>query len=192
MTSQVLPSPPAAALRRAEQVTATSADSLRRVLRQHASGVAVITAGTGAPAGVCAASLATISLSPAVVSFSVSVRSASWRTIGTAELMLAHLLGAGQDDLARRFGQSGAAKFDPPTRWYRDDLGLPRLCGVRAWLVLAPVARLPVDDHVLVVGRVIRAVGGRHGRRPADPPRGPVHLSGPSGPLTPRHRRRLP
>jgi flavin reductase (DIM6/NTAB) family NADH-FMN oxidoreductase RutF len=166
VTSQVLPPPPAAGLRRAEPDAVTGAAGLRRALRQHASGVTVITAGAGVPVGFCAASLATVSLDPAVVSFSVSVRSASWGTISTAELMLAHLLGAGQGDLARRFGRSGTAKFDPPTRWHRDDLGLPRLPGVRAWLVLAPIARLPVDDHMLVVGRVIRATAGDLARGP--------------------------
>jgi flavin reductase (DIM6/NTAB) family NADH-FMN oxidoreductase RutF len=120
----------------------------------------VITAGDSTPTGFCATSLATVSLDPALVSFAINVRTVSWGTISTAEPIMAHLLGDGQEDLARRFGRSGAAKFAPPTRWQRDDLGLPLLHGVLAWLVLAPMARLPVEDHVLVVCRVIRAAVG--------------------------------
>lgn len=144
----------------------TSADSVRRVLRRHATGVVVITAGASSPTGFCATSLATVSFDPALVSFAVSVRTASWGTIRTATFIVAHLLGAGQEDLARRFGRSGTAKFAPPTRWQRDELGLPLLHGVLAWLVLAPIARLPVEGHVLVVCRVIRAAAGDDARGP--------------------------
>jgi len=156
--SQMLPAPPSTAEPRwTEADTATGADDVRRVLRRHASGVAVITAGASTPTGFCATSLATVSFDPAVVSFAINVRTASWDTIGTADPIIAHLLGERQEDLAQRFGRSGAAKFAPPTRWQRHDLGLPLLHGVLAWLVLTPIARLPVENHVLVVCRVIQA-----------------------------------
>lgn len=130
---------------------------LQRVVRWHASGVAVITAGAGTPTGFCATSFATLSVEPPLVSFAVGVRSSSWPAISTAESVLAHLLAEDQEELARRFGRSGPGKFEPPTRWDRDESGLPLLLGVLAWLVLAPVVRLPVEDRVLVVCRVVRA-----------------------------------
>src|SRR5690606_15254881 len=71
---------------------APSPPSPREVLLRHAAGVAVITAGRGAPVGLCATSLATVSLEPPVVSFAIAVRSSSWSTIATADLVLAHLL----------------------------------------------------------------------------------------------------
>jgi flavin reductase (DIM6/NTAB) family NADH-FMN oxidoreductase RutF len=150
-----VPSPPAVADRWVESGT-----DVRTVLRRLASGVGVITAGTSAPVGFCATSLSTMSLDPALMAFSVGARSASWAAIRTAEHVVAHLLDDSQEDLARRFGRSGAGKFAPPTRWRRDDLGLPLLHGVLGWLVLAPLARIPVDDHILVVCRVIRAALG--------------------------------
>lgn len=145
---------------RREADIASGAD-VRRGLRQHASGVAVITAGASTPTGFCVTSLATVSFDPPLVSFAIQVRSASWGTIGTAEHVIAHLLSDGQEDLARRFGRSGAPKFAPPTSWQRGDLDLPLLHGVLAWLVLAPISRLPVENHVLVVCHVIRATVGQ-------------------------------
>ncbi|MDQ1647547.1 MAG: hypothetical protein QOJ50_3731 [Cryptosporangiaceae bacterium] len=170
--SQLVPSPPAV-----EDRWADSGADVRAVLRRLASGVAVITAGTSVPTGFCATSLSTLSLDPALMAFSVRTGSASWGAIRTAEHVAAHLLGDGQEELARRFGRSGAAKFSPPTRWRRDDLGLPLLHGVLAWLVLAPLARLPVEDHMLVVCRVVRAALGDGGGGPL------IHHAGRFSPL---------
>lgn len=157
MTSP-LPAPAPAPVRRwAHAADPGGAAGVRGVLRRQASGVAVLTAGASAPVGLCVTSLVTVALDPALVAFSISVRSASWATVSTAEHVVAHLLAGDQEDLARRFGRSGSAKFAPPTRWQRDDLGLPLLDGVLAWLVLAPAVRVPVEDHVLMVCRVVRA-----------------------------------
>jgi len=141
-------------------------DDIRHVLRQHASGVTVITAGTPSPAGFCATSFATVSFKPPLVSFAIGVRTNSWGTVATAGHVMAHLLADDQGELARLFGRPGPAKFAPPVGWHRDEFGLPLLHGVLAWLVLEPAARLPVADHVLVVCRVIRVGVADSARNP--------------------------
>jgi flavin reductase (DIM6/NTAB) family NADH-FMN oxidoreductase RutF len=151
--SQVLPEPVSTVDSRWTQARP---GDVRSVLRQHASGVAVITAGAPSPVGFCATSFATLSLEPPMVSFAIGVQTNSWGTVATAAYVMAHLLADDQGELARRFGRPGSAKFAPPVRWHRDEFGLPLLHGVLAWLVLEPVAQLPVVDHVLVVCRVIR------------------------------------
>ena len=129
----------------------------RSVMRHHAKGVAVITAGADTPAGFCATSLASISLDPPLVSFTVGLGTASWATVESARHIMVHLLADGQEDIARRFARTGAAKFGPETRWHRGALGLPVLDDVLAWLMLVPVNHLPVGDHALVIGRVVAA-----------------------------------
>jgi len=129
----------------------------RRVMRHHAKGVTVITAGTEVPIGFCATSLASLSLDPPIVSFTVGLRTTSWATVETAQHVMVHLLADSQEDVARRFAQRDAAKFGPGTRWHRGALGLPVLDDVLAWLVLALVSHFPVGDHALVIGRVIDA-----------------------------------
>jgi flavin reductase (DIM6/NTAB) family NADH-FMN oxidoreductase RutF len=132
-------------------------ERFRMVMRHHAKGVAIITAGVEAPIGFCATSLTSVSLNPPIVSFTVGLGTASWTIVETARHVMAHLLADRQADLARRFGRTDAAKFGPGTRWHRGALGLPVLDDVLAWLVLAPVSHLPVGDHALVIGRVVAA-----------------------------------
>jgi len=134
---------------------ATGPDPFRAAMRHHAKGVAVITAGTENPVGFCATSLASVSLEPPVVSFTVGLRSSSWRTVETARHIMVHLLADSQADLASLFGRTDAAKFGPGTRWHRDALGLPVLDDALAWLLLALTSYFPVGDHALVIGRVI-------------------------------------
>jgi flavin reductase (DIM6/NTAB) family NADH-FMN oxidoreductase RutF len=123
-------------------------------MRHHAMGVAIITAGVENPIGFCATSLASVSLEPPLVSFSVGLRSSSWETVETARHVMAHLLAEGQEDLARRFAQQDVPRFGSGTHWHRGVLGLPVLDDALAWLVIAPVSHIPVGDHALVIGQV--------------------------------------
>ncbi|QCX81596.1 p-hydroxyphenylacetate 3-hydroxylase, reductase component [Streptomyces sp. YIM 121038] len=159
------------ALGRAEPAAALSPgggadpDLVRRALRHHAKGVAVVTAGVGRPpVGFCATSVTSLSLAPPLMSFTVGLRSASWPVVEGASHVMVHLLAAGQESVARVFGGAGRAKFGPDTRWRRGAHGLPVLDGVLARLALAPVDRLLVSDHALVIGRVTRAWHAADGR----------------------------
>lgn len=129
----------------------------RTVMRHHAKGVTVVTAGTEVPIGFCATSLASVSLDPPIVSFTVGLRATSWTTVETARHVMVHLLADSQEDVARGFARQDTAKFGPGTRWHRGTLGLPVLDDVLAWLVLALISHFPVGDHALVIGRVIEA-----------------------------------
>lgn len=129
----------------------------RAVMRQHAKGVAIITTGTQTPAGFCATSLASVSLDPPLVSFTVGLRAASWPAIRTARHVMAHLLADDQEGLARRFAQPGAEKFGPPTRWHRGPHGLPILDNTLACLTLAPIRQILAGDHMLIISQVTAA-----------------------------------
>ncbi|MEI5101054.1 flavin reductase family protein [Streptomyces sp. PmtG] len=138
---------------------------VRRTLRHHAKGVAVITAGTGRrPVGFCATSVASLSLDPPLMSFTVGLRSASWPVVEDAGHVMVHLLAAGQESVARVFGGPGQDRFGPATHWHRGIHGLPVLDGVLAWLVLVPVEHVRVGDHALVIGRVSGAWHAPDGR----------------------------
>jgi len=147
-------------------------EPFRAAMRQHAKGVAIITAGLDEPAGFCATSLSSVSLEPPIVSFTVGLRSSSWPVVRTARLA------AGQADLAHRFGQKEVPRFGPQTRWHRDAFGLPVLDDALAWLVVALARHVPVGDHALVIGRVIAA---RHTAGPAPL----IHVDGQFVPLAP-------
>ncbi|WP_327669209.1 MULTISPECIES: flavin reductase family protein [unclassified Streptomyces] len=138
-------------------VEAAGPDLVRSALRRHAKGVAVVTVGGERPAGFCVTSLASLSLDPPLLSFTVGLRSGSWEAVRGATHVMVQLLAAGQEEVARAFAGPRHARFGPGTSWHRDPLGLPALDGVLARFVLTPVSMRPVGDHALLIGLVVRA-----------------------------------
>jgi flavin reductase (DIM6/NTAB) family NADH-FMN oxidoreductase RutF len=132
---------------------------LRGVFRQHAAGVAVITADGGRPVGFTATSLSSVAVEPPLLSFGVSTGSSSWPVLAETEHVGVHLLAERQRELAATFARSGADRFAPPTRWRTGLHGVPLLAGVNAWLVCRIVGRVPAGDHRIVVAQ---AVAGDH------------------------------
>jgi Conserved protein/domain typically associated with flavoprotein oxygenases, DIM6/NTAB family len=92
-----------------------SPDLLRSVFRQHAAGVAVITAqGRSGPVGFTATSLSSVSAEPPIVSFGIGVGASSWPAISESEHVGIHILGEHQQELAATFARSGADRFGAP------------------------------------------------------------------------------
>ncbi|MCG7527571.1 flavin reductase family protein [Streptomyces sp. OfavH-34-F] len=140
-----------------------SPDLLRSVFRQHAAGVAVITAADGErPVGFTATSLNSVAADPPLISFGVGTASSSWPVIATAEYVGVHILAEHQRDLAATFARSGADRFGPSTFWRSGPEGVPLLDDVLAWLVCRVVARVPAGDHRIVIAEVATGdpVGG--------------------------------
>ncbi|MFJ9057915.1 MULTISPECIES: flavin reductase family protein [unclassified Streptomyces] len=127
---------------------------LRSVFRQHAAGVAVITAAGAGPVGFTATSLNSVAAEPPLVSFGVGTSSSSWPVVAEAEHIGVHILGEEQPELAATFARSGADRFGPSTDWRTGPEGVPLLGGVVAWLVCRVVARIPAGDHRIVIARV--------------------------------------
>ncbi|GAX52024.1 flavin reductase family protein [Streptomyces olivochromogenes] len=133
-----------------------SPDLLRSVFRQHAAGVAVITAqGGSGPVGFTATSLSSVSAEPPIVSFGIGVGASSWPTISESDHVGIHILGEHQQELAATFARSGADRFGAPTRWRKGPEGVPVLDGVLAWLVCRVAARVPAGDHRIVLAEVV-------------------------------------
>ncbi|MEO3755847.1 flavin reductase family protein [Streptomyces sp. B6B3] len=132
-----------------------SADLLRSVFRQHAAGVAVITATGERPVGLTAGSLCSVALEPPVISFNISTGSSCWPVISRAEHVVVHLLGEHQQGLATTFARRGADRFAEHTGWAPGPRGIPVLDDVLAWLLCRVTARVPAGDHRIVVAGVV-------------------------------------
>ncbi|AZS70666.1 flavin reductase [Streptomyces lydicus] len=132
-----------------------SPELLRSVFRQHAAGVAVITAPGARPAGFTATSLTSVAADPPLLSFGVGTGSSSWPAVSEAEHIGVHILGEHQQELAATFARSGADRFGPATSWYTGPEGVPLLDGVLAWMVCKVVARVPAGDHCLVLAQPV-------------------------------------
>ncbi|MFD9542493.1 flavin reductase family protein [Streptomyces sp. NPDC060022] len=132
-----------------------SPELLRSVFRQHAAGVAVITAAGERPVGFTATSLNSVAAEPPLISFGVGAESSSWPVVAEAEHIGVHILGEQQQELAATFARSGADRFGPSTGWRSGPEGVPLLDGVVAWLVCRVVARIPAGDHRIVIAQVV-------------------------------------
>ncbi|MFF5445727.1 flavin reductase family protein [Streptomyces sp. NPDC012888] len=142
-----------------------SPELLRSVFRQHAAGVAVITAADGGrPAGFTATSLNSVSADPPLLSFSIGTGSSSWPALAASDHVGVHVLGEHQRELAGLFARSGADRFGAGTRWRTGPHGVPLLDGVLAWLVCRVVARVPAGAHRVVIAEAVAGDPSGEGR----------------------------
>ncbi|MEU5592453.1 flavin reductase family protein [Streptomyces sp. NPDC020298] len=132
---------------------ATAAELLRRTLREHAAGVAVIT--VPGPAGFTATSFTSVSLEPALVTFFVGLTASTAAAVARADHFAVHLLGARNADLAARFAARAVPRFQG-VDWSPSPEGVPLLQGVGR-LTARTVLRQRVGDHLQVVGALQNA-----------------------------------
>src|SRR4029078_2917020 len=85
---------------------------LRTILGHFATGLTVITAATkGGPAGFTCQSFSSLSLDPALVTFSPARSSSTWPLRGAGGRFTVTILPAGHRHLAAQFARSGTDKF---------------------------------------------------------------------------------
>lgn len=139
--------------------SADSADlrGLRDALGRFATGIAVVTISTrDGPMGFTANSFASVSLDPPLVLWSPARSSMRFPYFAAAQHYAIHVLGAEQADLSRRFVRGGAG-FDALVHDTNPE-GVPVVAGTLARLDCVQVATHEGGDHLIVVGRVLRAV----------------------------------
>jgi flavin reductase (DIM6/NTAB) family NADH-FMN oxidoreductase RutF len=156
------------------------AEGFRASFGRFPAGVAVVgtLAADRRPVGFTATSLASVSVDPPLLSFNIGLRTSSWPAVSAATHVGVSLLGAHQEDVARRFATSGIDRF-AGTAWRLAEPGVPLLDTALAHLVCRVERRYPAGDHTLVLALVLRADPGHDGdpllyhagayRRPAGP-----------------------
>lgn len=127
---------------------------LRSAMRHWASGICVVTTeSAGRQAGLVMNSFASVSLSPALVSWCVDKTSTSFDLwMGTDNFSI-HVLDQGNAHYVPRFVRSGADKFDGITT-QPGATGAPALPGVTVRLDCRLWTRYEGGDHIILVGRV--------------------------------------
>jgi len=134
--------------------------ALRRAMGRFATGVAVVTAldDAGQPVGITVNSLASVSLDPPLLLWSIDRRSTSWPTFRDAASFAVNVLAADGGALCRRFSRRESDRF-AGVPWRRGPLGLPLLHGSLSQLACRVWARYPGGDHEIIVGEVLSAEG---------------------------------
>lgn len=145
-----------------------SPDAFKLAFRNHAAGVAVITADAGeGPVGITASSVFSVSAEPPLLVFSISGRSSSAPTIRRADTLVVHLLGAHQLDIARLCSTSGVDRFADTSIWDRLPTGEPHFPGVPVWIRGRVINRMEAGDSTVIA---VHALEAAHADTPAAAP----------------------
>ncbi|MEM9524364.1 MAG: flavin reductase family protein [Pseudomonadota bacterium] len=133
--------------------------AFRDALGQFATGVTVVTTMTrDGPIGITANSFASVSLEPPLVLWSPAKASSRYKYFENARHFAIHVLSCGQDRIAAGFARQWAA-FDglDVTRGVEET---PLIEGCLARFECELEVAYDAGDHLIVVGRVFRAMMG--------------------------------
>lgn len=141
------------------------ATEFKTAFREHPAGVALITASTAqGPVGLTASSVASVSVEPAALVFSVTRATGSAGAILSADSFVVHLLDSRHASIAQAFATSGGERFTPEQGWATLPTGEPHLPGVRAALRSRAIQTVPVGPSTLVVAEVLEILTGETGK----------------------------
>lgn len=136
-----------------------TADEFKQAFRNHAGGVAVITADAGdGPVGLTASSVASVSVDPPMFVFSVSELSSSTPAILASDTVVLHLLGEAQLHVARLCATSGIDRFADTSMWARLETGEPYFHDAHSRIRGRIVERVPAGGSTVVVVQAIEAM----------------------------------
>jgi len=129
---------------------------LRNALGTFATGVSVVTTAgpDGVPIGFTCNSFSSVSLSPPLVLWSLSLRSPNLSNFLQAPNFAVNILAADQLPIARRFAQPVADKFDG-VRYSPGAGGIPLIDGAAGHLECRNETRYYSGDHVIFIGHVL-------------------------------------
>lgn len=128
--------------------------ALRGALGRFPTGVAIATASSAGHqlVGMTINSLTSISLSPALIAWSIDREAASYDAFTAAKRFAVTVLAADQAELAMRFATRGVDKFRGLDI---DRHGAPVIPNACAWFSCETYRLVPLGDHTMLVGRII-------------------------------------
>ena len=157
MTAQ--PTPPrrdASPIGAAPHTTPDPARALRDVLGQFATGVTIVTTRTATgPVALIANSFASVSLSPPLILWCPAKSSRRFAAFAGADHFVVHILSADQAHFLPRFARAETG-FDLDGVLDNPEM-VPILPGCLAHIECRTEARHDGGDHLILIGRVLRA-----------------------------------
>lgn len=134
------------------------AADFKLAFRNHAAGVAVVTADAGdGPVGLTATSVFSVSAEPPLLVFSVSSTSSSAPTLRAADTVVVHLLGADQIELAKLCATSGIDRFADRAIWERLVTGEPVFPSAHAWIRGKVINRMEAGTSTVIAVYALQA-----------------------------------
>ncbi|WP_219415599.1 flavin reductase family protein [Pseudonocardia nigra] len=112
------------------------------------------------PHGLVVGTFQSLSLSPALVCFSIGRSSTSWPKIRSAGRLCASVLAEDQEHVCRALSSKQPDKF-AGIDWSLSETGVPRIAGAHAWIDCEVTEELDGGDHTIAIARVLRMDHGR-------------------------------
>ncbi len=127
-------------------------EDLRGLMRLWPHGVSILSVDfEGDRMGVTVSSLVSLSLDPPLVAVSIGKEASSYELLRRAGRFAVSMLGADQEEVARRF----ASGFPPLVHWQgvptREGRFAPLIEGALGWIEAETIAEHDVGDHTLFV-----------------------------------------
>lgn len=139
-------------------------EAFREAIAHFATGVTVITTlHEGAPAGMTASAVASLSLDPVLLLVCINNKLHTHTAIEASRRFVVNVLGEGQEQLALRFARPSPNKFAGLA--LKDGYDLPVLEDAIAHFMCDVDERFPGGDHSIFIGAV-RECSCKPGRRP--------------------------
>jgi len=137
--------------------------ALRDAFGCFATGVTIVSAmaADGAPVGLTVNSFSSVSLDPPLLLVCPAREAGSTTVLETAERFAINVLGSEDKDMSTRFAQKGADRFVEDD-WATSEHGLPVLRRAPAVFECTREALHEGGDHLILVGRVLRAAYRLH------------------------------
>lgn len=135
--------------------------AFKDAFREHPAGIALITTTTkNGRVGLTASSVASVSVDPLALSFSVTRATGSAGAIVSSDSYVVHLLDHRHEEIAQQFAITGGERFTEAQGWSELDSGEPYLPGVRAALRCRTLDQIPVGSSTLVAAGVLDVIVG--------------------------------
>jgi flavin reductase (DIM6/NTAB) family NADH-FMN oxidoreductase RutF len=145
-----------------------SAEEFKSAFRNHAAGVAIVTADAGeGPVAMTATSVFSVSAEPPLFVFAASDSSSSTPTLRESQTVVVHLPGADQIHLAKMASTTGANRF-PDGLWARLPTGEPIYPDANVWIRGRIVNRLDAGSSTIFVVEALSASAPKAGSEEAD------------------------
>lgn len=130
-------------------------EEFKLAFRRHPAGVAIISAmGPQGPVGLTASSVASVSLDPLALSFSLA-GTKSAQAILSAKTFVVHLMSAHDVDTVDAFARPGVPRFTAEQKWSTLPSGEPILRTALAAMRCRHLHAIAVGDSTLVVAEVL-------------------------------------
>ena len=134
----------------------TTGDDLRGLMRLWPHGVSILSVDVeGDRMGVTVSSLVSLSLEPPLVGVSIGKQASLYELLRRAGAFAVSLLGAEQEEIARRF----SAGHPPIVHWAgvatREGALAPLIEGGVGWIEARVVGEHDVGDHTFFVGEIV-------------------------------------